>query len=106
MDLFFVNVAYAASNSVDGFIKNVDKFIINPLIVFLFALAVLFFLFGLLQFIMNQDNEEKKTAGKKHMLWGVIGLTIMMGVFFIMQMILNTFGISGINVKQGTVQLN
>ena len=103
MDLFSTKIAYA---TLDSFIGNVDTLIINPLILFLFALAVVYFLYGVLEFIMNQENEEKKTAGKSHMLWGIIGIVIMMGVFVIMNMILSTLGITGINPEQGTVHLN
>lgn len=102
MDLFSTKIAYAAS-SLNGFIANVDTMIINPLIGLLFALAVVYFLYGVLQFLMNQENEEKKTTGKSHMLWGIIGITIMMGVFMIMNMILSTLGITYIHPETGKV---
>lgn len=102
MGLFFPNIAYA---SVDSFVLNLNRVIINPLIVFLFALAAAFFLYGVFQFIANQDNEEKKTAGKSHMLYGILGMTIMMGVFFLMNTILRTLNITDINPEQGTVKL-
>jgi len=104
MDLFFINVAYA-SESLNDFIFKVNKMIINPLIILLFALALVFFLYGVFEFIANQDNEEKKTKGKSHMLWGIIGITIMIGVFALMNIIINTFGIDGINPEEGTVEL-
>lgn len=109
MNFFSTNVAYAApSKNLNEFIKNVDTFIINPLILLLFALAFAYFLYGMFQFILNGNNDEKKTTGKSHMLWGVIGLTIMMGVWFILGVILNTLGIKDteINPQQGTVKLN
>ena len=104
MDLFFVNIAYA-SESLDQFIFNVNKLIINPLILLLFALALVYFLYGVFEFILNQENDEKKTKGKTHMMWGIIGIVIMMGVFMIMKIIMNTFNIQGIDVEQGTVNL-
>ncbi len=90
------------------FIANVDNMIINPLIGFLFALAIVFFLYGVLEFFMNQENEEKKTTGKSHMIWGVIGITIMLGVWTILGIVLNTLGInkSEINPEEGTVNLS
>ena len=107
LDLFSTKVAYAAAGeSVDQFIGNVDKIIVNPLIDLLFALAVIYFLYGVFEFIVNQQNEEKKTSGKSHMLWGVVGITIMMGVWFILNVIINTLNIQGINPEQGTVQLS
>ena len=87
----------------NSFIGKVDTMIINPLILFLFALAVVYFLYGVLDFLMNQENEEKKTAGKKHILWGVVGITIMIGVWGILSMILSTLGITYIHPESGTV---
>ena len=107
MNFLFVNVAYASTTeSLDQFILNVNKQIINPLILLLFALAVVYFLYGVFQFISNQENEEDKATGKRHMIWGVIGITIMMATFTLMHIIINSFDISGtINPEKGTVQL-
>ena len=102
MDLFSPKIAYA---SLDSFIANVDRMIINPLILFLFALAVVFFLYGVLEFIFNQENEEKKTTGKSHMLWGIVGIAIMLGVWTLLNMIISTLDIKGIDPEQGTVEL-
>ena len=102
MNLFSTNIAYA---SVDSFITKMNAEIINPLIIFLFALALVYFLYGVLEFFMNQENEEKRTASKKHMLWGIIGLTIMMGVWAILGMIISTFNIKEIDPKEGKVTL-
>ncbi len=103
----FTKIAYAASTSLNGFIRNVDMMIIDPLIKLLFALAIVYFLYGVFEFLTNQANEEKKTAGKSHMLWGVVGITIMMGVWTILGVLLNTMGISKdqINPEAGTVNL-
>ena len=103
MDLLFTNIAYA---SVDSFVSNVNRLIINPLIILLFGLAVVYFLYGIFEFISNQENEEKKTTGKNHMIWGIIGIVIMMGVFTILNIIMRTFNIEGINPEEGTVQLD
>ncbi len=91
MDFFSTKIAYAAD--VNTFVANVSTQIINPLIKVLFALAVIFFLYGVFEFLINQENDEKRTSGKKHMIWGVIGIAIMMGVFTIMGMIIQTLGI-------------
>jgi uncharacterized membrane protein len=67
----------------------------------------MYFLFGVFEFLSNQENEEKKTQGKKHMVWGIIGLTIMIGVWTILDIVLNTLNIdtTEINPKEGTVNL-
>jgi len=107
MDLFSTKIAYAASTNLNDFIKNVDNMIVNPLISLLFALAVVYFLYGVFEFLVNQTSEEKKTSGKSHMLWGIIGITIMLGVWAILSIILNTLGLSGqIQINQNTSSIN
>ena len=106
LDLFFTNIAYADYTEVDAFIGNVNRFILNPIIYLLFALALVFFVYGVLEFLMNQEDETKRTAGKSHMLWGIIGITIMFGVWALLNIILGTLGIEGIDPETGTVELN
>jgi uncharacterized membrane protein YidH (DUF202 family) len=105
LDLLAPKVAYAAFNT--AFLSKVNREITNPLILFLFALAVLYFLWGMLECLMNQNDEEGRTKCREHMLWGIIGITIMMCVWAILNIILNTLNIptSRINVEQGTVNL-
>jgi uncharacterized membrane protein YidH (DUF202 family) len=103
-DLLSTKIAYANANAmINTFITNLEKVIINPLIYFLFALAVVYFLYGVLEFLMNQANEEKKTSGKSHMIWGIVGITIMIGVWTIMGMILSTLGINYVHPDTGNV---
>lgn len=68
-------------------IQKVNDAILTPIIVLLFALATGYFLFGLMKFIMNQDNDEAQSEGKKHMLWGVVGIAIMVSVWGILNLI-------------------
>ncbi len=79
--------------------------IINPLILFLFALAVVFFLWGMLEFLLNQQSDEKKTTGKSHMIWGIVGIAIMMGVWTILNIILNTLNIRYVDVDGGVIKV-
>jgi len=105
MDIFSTKVAYA---DLDSFLFKVNDTIINPLILFLFALAMVYFLWGVFEFIFNQENEEMKTTGKSHMFWGVIGITIMMGVWAILGMLQSTLGVpkSEIDPERGRVELS
>ena len=66
-----------------------------------------FFLWGMLEFILNQQSEEAKTTGKSHMVWGVVGIAIMLGVWTILNIVLNTLNIpkSEIDPEAGEVHL-
>lgn len=96
------NIALA---SFDSFLNNVNNLIVNPLINFLFAVALVFFLYGLFNFIANGDNESIRTEGKSHMLYGIIGMVIMMGVWGITNLLINTLEIEGIDPEKGEVNL-
>ena len=58
---------------------GINKYLINPIIIVLFAIATLVFVYGLVEFIANKDSEDKQKEGKKHMLWGIVGLAVMAG---------------------------
>ncbi len=88
-DLFGVKVAYAGN--LDSFLVKVNQFILNPLITLLFALAFVVFLYGVVMFIANQENETERTTGKKHMIWGLVGLVIMFSVWAIINLLVSTF---------------
>jgi uncharacterized membrane protein YidH (DUF202 family) len=83
-----------AEASVMTLMQSVNRVIINPLIFFIFALALVYFVYGLAKYLLSPDNEELKKSSKQHMLWGVIGMFIMVAVFGIMNLVLNTLGVS------------
>ena len=95
MDLGIIPTAEA---SVATLMKAIDKVIINPLIVLLFALAVVYFLYGLAMYLLSPENAEVQKTSKSHMIWGVVGMFIMVSVFGILSLILNTIGETGIKV--------
>ncbi len=66
--------------------------LLRPIELVLFAFATVIFLWGLVEFIAHPDNEDKKTTGKRHMIWGLIGLAIMFGVSGIISILTNFVG--------------
>jgi hypothetical protein len=74
-------------------LQKIADQIINPAIILLFALALLYFLYGVLVYIQNAENPEKRKEGGRHMMYGVLGLVIMFGVYGILAILKNTFSI-------------
>lgn len=70
--------------------QKITEGILQPLVTLLMALAVMYFLYGIVRFIKDQSSEDAQEAGKKHMMWGVIGLAIMVSVYGILNFI-NSF---------------
>ena len=74
------------------FIANIVQYIIQPIIVLLFALAVFMFVNGVILFfdIRGADPKERD-RGKKLLMWGVVGFFIMTFGMSIIAAITNTF---------------
>ncbi len=73
-------------------INNINTYIINPIIGFMIAVALIYFLYGVVVFLHGMDSEDKRKEGRKHMIWGIVGLFIMVSAFGIMNLICNTVG--------------
>ena len=73
-------------------INKLVSVIINPAIYVVFSLGLLIFVFGVVEFLNELQKGGDTNKGKNHMLWGVIGMFIMVSVFGIIHLISNTFG--------------
>jgi len=73
-------------------LDRINQYIVNPAIGGLIAMALVVFLWGMVELFLAKDNAERVQRGKAHMLWGIIGLAIMVSVFGIMRVICNTVG--------------
>ena len=80
-------------NSAKTLIDKIGTNILNPLIYLMFAVAILVFLWGVFQFVMNLESEDGRKTGAMHMLWGIIGMTIMVGAFGIIAIIKRSIGL-------------
>lgn len=72
---------------------KINELILNPLIALMFAIAVLYFLWGMLEFIQGAADPKARETGRSHMIWGIIGLFIMISVYGILNIIINTLGV-------------
>src|SRR5438067_8602347 len=80
--------------------KAIVEEIIRPLIFFLFALALLYFIWGVVRFIsgLSKGSQDGIKNGRKHLIWGILGLAVMISAFGIMNFIFNTV------TNQGTIK--
>ncbi|MBI5139709.1 hypothetical protein HZA26_03830 [Candidatus Nomurabacteria bacterium] len=61
----------------------------------IFALAIVMFIWGSVNFfILNADEEAKRSQGKQFMIWGVIALAVMVSVWGLVRILGNTFNIN------------
>lgn len=68
---------------------KIAEHILNPVIGLMFGIAMIFFVYGVIEFISKADSDQGREAGRKHMIWGVIGMFIMLAVFGLIDIIIN-----------------
>ncbi len=73
-------------------LENVVTEIFTPLYQLAVGIAVLYFLYGAFKFILDMNDPEKKNFGKSHLLWGLVGLFIILSVGGILRFFSEMFG--------------
>lgn len=75
------------------YLAKVVTQIINPIILLIAAAAFIVLIWGVFEFIANAGEDTKRAEGKKAILWGLVGMVIIFGVYGILNIALGTFGI-------------
>lgn len=70
-------------------------FLEQSIIPFLFAIAVVVFIYGVVKFIGTQDSSERE-QGKQFMLWGIVALAVMFSVWGIVNLLGLTFNVHNV----------
>lgn len=72
-------------------VNNVARVLINPAILLLFAAALVLFMWGLIQFLIDLNvNGKASERGKQHMLYGLVGMFIMIAAYGIFNLVSRT----------------
>lgn len=79
----------AASQLIDRLVE----YIINPAILIVFTAGFFMFVWGIVQFLWNLE-EGVQSDGKRHMVWGIVGMLVMVSVYGIIALIDNTFSLN------------
>jgi hypothetical protein len=67
--------------------------LVKTVVPFLFTLASVAFIWGIIQYFLNPDNEEKRKKGKSYMIWGIVALFVMISMWGLVGILTDTFGI-------------
>ncbi|MDD3693796.1 MAG: hypothetical protein PHC89_00115 [Candidatus Pacebacteria bacterium] len=94
---FTVPYAEAAMSDLHSFLGRLNDQIINPLIALAFAVALVYFVTGLFTFFKKESGSDSREKGKRHIVWGVIGMAVMISVFGIISFLTNTLGVGNVD---------
>ena len=92
--LSLVPAGFAAADTTDALVSKFGTYIIDPILLVLFSAGFFMFMWGLFQFMVNINRGEDTGDGKRHMIYGTLGMLIMVSVYGILALLNNTFGLS------------
>jgi len=75
------------------FVQTFNDVILFPTIGLLSAVALLVFLFGAFQYVVNAADPAARQQGVKHITWSIVGLVVMLSAYTILLLFANTFGL-------------
>lgn len=76
----------------DQLLGNLWTYVVDPAMLLLFTAGFLVFIYGLTKFLWQLKDGHGYDEGVNHMLWGIIGMFIMVSVWGIINLIINTIG--------------
>ena len=77
----------------------------NTIIGVLIAIAVIFIVYNLLMFIIHAGG-EKRGEYQKGILWGIVGLAVILSIWGLVAILTNTFGTTGANAPAQNYPVN
>ena len=80
---------YGPNGTLFGILCRVGQFL-NSIIPVLIALGVVYFVWGVISFVIASD-EEAKTTGRNRIIFGIIGLAVIIGMWGLVNLLRNTF---------------
>jgi hypothetical protein len=84
----FASAAINNLNDIFTFISNT----LNTLLPLIIAAAVVYFIYGIAMYVIS-GSEEAKDQAKSKIIYGVIGLFVMISVWGLVNILVNTFGL-------------
>ena len=66
--------------------------IVNSVIPFLLAIAVVVFIWGVIKYVVASSPDDK-AAGRGYIIYGIIGIVVILSIFGLVKLVQNIFGI-------------
>lgn len=95
--------AYAAD--VVSILQNLES-ILNRVIPILMIVATIVFLWGVIRYITAGGDEEKLADGRRFIIFGLIGLFVMIAVWGVVRALVAQFGVGGGVIPKGPGDVN
>lgn len=91
--LFYPLVSFAAFERVKSFLGDFGG-LLNDVIGVLFGLSLVFFFWGVAQFVLNAGDQKMRDDGKKKIMWGIVALFVFVSLYGIIALMGNILGVN------------
>ncbi len=97
--------SYVVPGTIQAIICKLGN-ILDIIIPILIVLGVVYFVWGVVQYVIASE-EEAKQAGKMRMIYGIIGLVVIVAMWGLVGIVTKTFDLNGsANINIPTVPIN
>lgn len=91
-------LAFAQGANLSGLSQLVTQIggIIAKIIPLMFAIAIVYFFWGLIQFLRGAGDPKMHDQGKMHMIYGIIAIAVMISVYGLVAWLQTNLGVSSV----------
>lgn len=76
----------------EEFMAKISTVIVQPILALVFGIAFIIFIWGIFVYIRDSDDDKGRAEGQRGILWGLVGMVIMISAFGIINIIQGTIG--------------
>lgn len=87
------SISYAQITSASSLLVFITSFI-NATIPVLISIAVLFFIWGVVQYVASGDDAELRKKSRNKIIWGIVSIAIILSAWGLVNIITNSLGLS------------
>jgi|SRR3989344_3552081 len=92
-------ISLAQNKTISDILDSFSSLLGGSVIVILFSIALVTFIWGVIRYVINADNEEERKKGKQLIIWGIIGLFVISAIWGIVLLLAEFFGV-GVSIGE------
>ncbi len=78
-------------NAGASLLERINTYVVDPIIAVIFTLGLLLFFVGIVEYLWEIKDGKTDGDGRQHLVYGLVGMLVMVSVYGIINMIINTF---------------
>ncbi len=78
-------------NAGQSLLERIQTYVVDPIIAVIFTLGLLLFFVGIVEYLWEIKDGKTDGDGRQHLIYGLVGMLVMVSVYGIINMIINTF---------------